>query len=146
MQPNSQLQGARQGWFIIFGALVASVAVYGLMCFFIAQNPQNHPKSLVLSQIRPVIAGLGVASLLSSVIWLLLGVGGAKRAARLTPVQFQTRTLIALALSEVCALLGLLLFFLGASFGEFAQFAFGTWLVDFAFILPCGIAFWARQP
>ncbi len=145
MQPNSSGQGAKQGWFIIFGALVFSVAVYALMVFFIAQSPGSHPKSLVLAQARPVIGALGVASLVASVIWLLLSVGGGAKAKLLSYGQFQTRTLIALALAEICALLGLLLFFLGASFAEFGQFALGTLAVDFAFILPSGIAFWARQ-
>lgn len=146
---KTEFSEARQQWLIIFGALVASVAIYGLMCFFIAQNPKSHPASLVLTQARPVVIGLGIASLLASVLWLRFAVdgkiGGDGRPMTLSASEFQTRSIIALALAEACALFGLLLFFLGAPLADFGLFALGTLLIDFAFVLPRGLAFWMRQ-
>ena len=85
--------------------------------------------------------------LVISVAWLRFRVdgriGGEGRDLVMSPEQFQTDSIMALALSEACAILGLLLFFLGAPLKELAFFAAGTLLVDFAFILPRGLQFWS---
>ncbi len=135
-------------WFIIFFALVASIGTYGLLCFFVTQNP-TRPISPTLATMRPFFIALAVAALMAAVAWLRFRVdgqiGGEGRPVTMSPAQFQTGTIIALALSEACAIFGLVLFFLGAPLGEFALFALGSVFVDLAFVLPRGIQFWATQ-
>ncbi|RYX86269.1 hypothetical protein EON83_03330 [bacterium] len=143
-------QSNRQVWLIIFGALVCSVLIYGLLCFFLehSKSPRTtNPASL--AQLRPFIIGLAVIMLIASVAWLRFKVdgkiGGEGRPVTITPPEFQSDSIVALALSEACAIFGLMLFFLGAPLQEFAFFAAGTLLVDFAFILPRGLQFWSAM-
>jgi len=90
---------------------------------------------------------MAVAMLVASVAWLRFRVdgkmGGEGRELMLSPDQFQTDSIVSLALSEACAIYGLLLFFLGAPLREFALFGLGTPMVNFFFILPRGLAFWS---
>lgn len=145
---GSQAPAARQTWLIIFGALVFSILIYGLLCFLIMQSPQprnTNPASL--AQMRPFMIAAAVGALVFSVVWLRVRVdgkiGGEGRPVTLSAGEFQSHSIVALALSEACAIFGLVLFFLGAPITEFAIFAAGTLLVDFAFILPRGLQFWS---
>ncbi len=140
---------ARRTWLIIFAALSATVFVYGLLAYLIEHNPQSHrtvnPASV--ATMRPLLILLALGMLGASVAWLRFRVDGKigedGRELLLTPGQFQTDSIVSLALSEACTIYGLLLFFLGAPLREYALFGLGTLLVNFAFILPRGLAFWA---
>ena len=145
---DSQVTPTRQTWLIIFGALAFSVVMYCVLGFITEQHPRRvNPASV--AQMRPFLIGAAVVMLVISVAWIRFRVdgkiGGEGRDLAMSPEQFQTDSLVALALSEACAILGLLLFFLGAPLRELAMFAAGTLLVDFAFILPRGLQFWAAH-
>ena len=138
----------RQTWLIIFGALVFSVFVYGLLCYLIEHSPTpRRVNAASLAAMRPILIGLGIAALVVSVGWLRFNIDGkigdGSRDLALSPGQFQTNSIVALALSEACCIFGLLLFFIGAPIKEFAIFALGTLFIDFAFILPRGLQFWS---
>lgn len=137
-------------WFILFAALTFSVVIYGLLCFIMEQDPK--PRTInpaTVAQMRPFFIAAAVGVLLVSVAWMRFRVdskiGGEGRAVMLTPKQFQADSIVALALSEACSVFGLTLFFLGAPLKEFALFALGTLVVNFAFILPRGLQFWATH-
>lgn len=102
-----------------------------------------------LPSLRPIFASLGVVALVASVTWLHFSIdgkiGGEGRPASLSPAEFQSHSIVALALAEACSIFGLVLFFLGAPIQEFGYFAAGTLFIDFAFILPRGLQFWSTQ-
>ncbi len=149
---SSRQAPTRLTWLIIFGGLVCSVFAYGLLCFLIDISHESKPRALnaaSLTAIRPILVVAAVVTLVAAVAWLRFRVdgkiGGEGREVVLSAAEFQTDSIVALALSESCAILGLLLFFLGAPLKEFALFALGTLIVDFAFILPRGLQFWATR-
>ena len=138
----------RQTWLIVFGALVVSVFSYGLLCYLIEHSPNpRQVNAASVATMRPILIGMGIAALVASVGWLRFTIDGkigdGGRDLALSPGQFQTKSIVALALSEACCIFGLLLFFMGAPMKEFAIFALGTLFIDLAFILPRGLQFWA---
>ncbi len=137
-------------WFPIFFGISSSVLIYGLLCYLITHNPTaKRHISPNLAELRPFFVALALMSLVAALAWLRFRVdgkiGGEGRPVALSPIQFQTDSIVALALSQACSVYGLALFFLGAPISEFAVFAFGTLFVNFAFILPRGIQFWSTQ-
>lgn len=136
----------RRTWLVIFGALSASILVYCLMCFLIEHNnTTRHINPANVAQIRPFFIVFALAALIASVAWLRFRVDGKigedGRDLSLSAEQFQTDSIVALALSEACTIFGLTLFFIGIPLHEFAFFALGTLFVNFAFILPRGLMF-----
>lgn len=136
----------RKTWITIVLAMAFSVLAYGLVCYLTLHNPQRRPPSPHLATLSPVLSGLAILALVASVCWLqsktqrrMSGVGGDL----MTPTQFQTESIVALAFAEMCAIFGLLLFFLGGTWQGFVPFALGTLAIDLAFILPKGIRYWA---
>ncbi|HZO88191.1 MAG TPA: hypothetical protein VFB38_07600 [Chthonomonadaceae bacterium] len=138
-------------WLILVFAFIASIGIYGALVCLLQQQRPAPPSPAVLSTLRPVLYLLAIACLLASVGWMHGNTrnlpGGAFSPAAPPPLpapeRFQTITVIALALAEACAIMGLVLFFLGASAVEFARFALGTVIVDALSILPRGIRYWA---
>ena len=57
---------------------------------------------------------------------------------------FFGRSIAALALAEAAAILGLVLVFVGGSRSDFLLLGMLALLVDFAIILPAGLAFFAE--
>lgn len=115
------------------------------------QNPRTAHRAdpATLAQVQPIAIGAAVAMLITSVAWFRFRVDGKigeeGRAVILSPQQLQSDSIVALALSEACVLLGLILFFMGAPLKELLLCAAGTLIVDFAFILPRGLQFWAAN-
>ncbi len=98
--------------------------------------------------LRPICYALAGVSLLASIVWMHLKMQGKSRlvgepSKPLSPGEFQTLTIQAMAMADVCAPFGLLLFFLGALITEFALFAIASVVVMLVFILPKGINYWA---
>ncbi|PQV63982.1 hypothetical protein B1R32_1074 [Abditibacterium utsteinense] len=140
----------KKSWFSIFFVLCGSVLTYGLLCYLITHNPDAKRSAMPdPTTMRPILIAAGVAALVVSLAWMRLRIdgkiGGEGRPVALSPQEFQTESIIALALAEGCSIFGLQLFFMGAPMSEFAVFGFGTLFVDFAFILPRGIQFWSTQ-
>ena len=145
----------KKTWFVIFFALTASVAIYGLMAFMIAQNRSAPAPGNSLATLRPIFYIAAGLALIASVGWMHFRTHGkigdrgdvislpGSQVALMPASQFQTETIVALALAEACSIFGLVLFFLGAPLVEFARFAAGTILVDLLYFLPKGIRYWA---
>jgi hypothetical protein len=144
---DKQATATKMTWFVIFFAILASVGVYALMCFIIQQS-RSEPPETSLAVLRPICYALAGVSLLASIVWMHLKMRGKSRlvgepSQPLSPGEFQTVTIQALAMADVCAPFGLLLFFMGAPIAEFALFAIATVVVMLVFILPKGISYWA---
>jgi F0F1-type ATP synthase membrane subunit c/vacuolar-type H+-ATPase subunit K len=148
-----QQGSAKMTWIIILFALVMAVLSYGVLCFFMSQN-RTSPTGNSLATMRPLMYALAVVSLVASIGWLqwktsgrigeMPGVVGSSYAAVLMePNEFQTQSIVALALAESCSVYGLVLFFLGAPITEFGVFAAGSLLVILLYILPRGLKYWA---
>lgn len=136
----------RLTWSTLVFAFIGSVVMYGVLAVILAQSGAL-TASPVLGSIRIPFMVLGIMSLVASTVWaqMMLGVASdyAERTGDLpTPGQFLMRTIIALALAEVCAILGLVLFFLGAPLSELTAFVVGSAAVMVLFILPKGGAYW----
>ncbi|HVF10122.1 MAG TPA: hypothetical protein VNA16_04930 [Abditibacteriaceae bacterium] len=145
------VQQQKQQYFTIFFALVVSVGIYGFLCFLLDQNRKPMPEPAAALSL--VVGALALASLVAAVGWLHFRTygkaGDAPSPATMAPPalmkpgEFQTETIIALALAESCAILGLLLFFLGAPLKAFVPFAAGTLAVDLFYILPRAVRYWS---
>ncbi len=147
MQRNNPPANKRT-WLIIFGALVWSVVIYGFLTFLLSQNPVSRPNPANAAPLRPFVYGAALLALIGAAAYLHFTtygkIGGEGRAPTLSGEQFQTHSIIALALSEACSIIGLVLFFLGAPMQEFFGFAAATIVLDLVFILPRGLSFWAN--
>ena len=154
MQPSPQVP-ARQTWLVIFGALCATVLSYGVLVAILSQSrklPPNPPNATLINALYVV----GVAALVASVVWFQLRTAGkigdetqvlaqpTLRVQMMEPTQFQTETIIALAIAEACSIFGLLRFILGGEAIAFVPFAVGTLLVNLLFILPRGLKYWSN--
>ena len=144
---RNQPRPTRKRWLVTFGFFVLLVGVYGAVCFWVEHSTHRTPDLNNVAQLRPYMVVAGVISLIGAVVWLRFRVDGKigedGRELILASPQFLTDSIVAFSLSNYCALLGLALFFMGAPAQEFLFFAVGTLGVDFAFILPRGLQFWA---
>ncbi len=145
----------KKTWLIIFGAFVGSVFNYGLMCFFMTQarlkNPLSAPNPPT-DVICWIIDALAILSLLAAISWMYVKMSGQiggdptyslGKHKLIAPSEFQTRSVVALGIAEACVVLGLVLFYMGASIKDFVPFAVGTILVDVLYILPRGLKYWS---
>jgi hypothetical protein len=140
----------KQTYFIIFFALVGSVGTYLLLCFLMSQNRRPLTPAPAVAGLITVLA---IVALIASIAWLQFRTSGragdapamstTTPSALMSPAEFQTETIIAMALAEACAILGLLLFFMGGPLKGFIPFAAGTLAVDLAYILPRALRYWA---
>ena len=136
----------RQTWLIIFGALAFSILIYGLLAFLIENGATPRVVSAGLPALRILVTALALAALLASIGWLhfaTAGKMGDSNAPILTPAEFQTQSIIAMALTETCTILGLFLFFLGNTLAQFAPYMAASLLVYLGYILPKGLRYWA---
>ena len=136
----------KKTWLIILGSLAASALIYGLLAHLIQNSPQPRVISAQLPQMRVLVTIAAVGALGASMAWLHFttqGKMGASGAALMRPGEFQTQSIVAMALAEACSICGLLLFFLGNTLTQFAPYIAGTLLVFFAVILPTGLRYWA---
>lgn len=140
-------------WLIIFGALVASIFVYGLLCFILTQARTLHPVKSPSATISLMFHVVAVVALIAAIGWMHVttsgkiggtSVYGENQSFLMEPGTFQTNSIVALAIAESCTIFGLTLFFMGATIKDFVPFALGTLLVDLFFILPRGLKYWAN--
>ncbi len=133
-------------WATIVFAFVGSVVMYGVLAYMLQQSG-DRPSASGLEAMRLPTTLLGIASLVASVVWAQwrLAVRGEYASSTTdipTPRQCIVHTLIALSFAEACAVFGLLLFFVGASFTDFLMFAVPSVAVMLFFVLPKGSAYW----
>ena len=144
---HNQPKPTRKRWLVTLGFFALLVVVYAAVCFLVEHTTHRTPDLNHVAQLRPYMVVAGLIALAGSVAWLRFRVDGKigeeGRELISAPPQFLTDSIVAFSLSNYCALLGLTLFFMGAPAQEFLFFAVGTLVVDFAFILPRGLKFWA---
>lgn len=133
-------------WATIVFFFIGSVVMYGVLAYMLQQSGER-TVSTGLEAMRLPLTLLGVACLVASVVWaqLRLTVHGEYASATgdvPLPRHFITHTVIALAFAEACAIFGLILFFLGASWTDFLMFALPSVAVMILFVLPKGGAYW----
>lgn len=136
----------RLTWATIVFAFIGSVIMYGVLAYMLQQSGER-TASPGLEAMRLPVTLLGIACLVVSVLWAQLRLVVHGEYASTTgdipaPRQFITHTVIALAFAEACAVFGLLLFFLGASWTDFLLFAIPSIGVMVLFVFPRGIAYW----
>lgn len=152
MQPSPHA-GARAVWLIIFGALTISIFTYGALVWMMSNSVTRRATSASISPtLITIMSALAVVMLVASVVVMSFGTAGKIGDARviapsvpvplMEPARFQTVSIIALALSEACTVIGLLLFFLSRSSEQFVYFAAGSVLVNLLLILPRGLKYW----
>ena len=144
MQP--QTASARQTWLIILGALAVSILIYGFLAYLIQNSANPRAINPNLPTLRVIFTALALASLLAGIGWLHFATSGKmgdSNAPILAPGEFQTQSIVAMALTELCTILGLLLFFLGNTLAQFAPYMAASLLVYLGYILPRGLRYWA---
>jgi len=146
MPPSSTSSALRRTWISILVALAFGALMYGLLAFFIEHGKAPRVVSASLPTMRIMMTLFAVAELGASVAWLQFATQGKMSDSGgtiLTPGEFQTQSIIAMALAEACSISGLLLFFMGNTLRQFMPFIAGTLAVFFLFILPKGLRYYA---
>jgi len=146
MPTPSHSSAPRRTWLTILVALAFSVLMYGFLAFLIENGKAPRVVSSSLPTLRALMTLFAVGELAASVAWLQFATQGKMSDSGgpiLTPAQFQTQSIVAMALAEACCISGLLLFFLGNTLKQFIPFMAGTLAVFFLFILPKGLRYFA---
>jgi len=152
----------KTAWIALFGAMSATVLIYGAIAFTL--GPPGEPPETA----RPVRMALwGVALVLLFAAQRIVapfrkeaagtaasGTAASGRAAAgplaaprlpepsgVDPMAFGRRSVLALALTEAASIVGLVLVFVGGGRSDFLLLGALTLLVNFAIILPAGLAF-----
>jgi len=137
----------KTAWIALFGAMSATVLIYGAIAFTL--GPPGEPPETA----RPVRMALwGVALVLLFAAQRIVApfrkeAAGPLAAPRLSepsgvdPMAFGRRSVLALALTEAASIVGLVLVFVGGGRSDFLLLGALTLLVNFAIILPAGLAF-----
>jgi F0F1-type ATP synthase membrane subunit c/vacuolar-type H+-ATPase subunit K len=137
----------RRTWLIILFAMVMTIPIYGVLCYFMMQGKTWPPKTPPnFATVRLMVSIMAVAELAAAVAFLQLktwGRLGEERNQLMSPQEFQTNSIISMALAEACTIMGLFLFFSGNPIENFAYYALGTLAVHIGFILPKGLKYWA---
>jgi len=146
MPPSSTSSALRRTWLSILVALAFSTLMYGALAFLIEHGKTPRVVSTSLPTLRIMMTFFAIAELGASVAWLQFATQGKMSDSGgpiLTPGEFQTQSIVAMALAEACSISGLLLFFLGNTLAQFMPFIAGTLAVFFVFILPKGLRYYA---
>lgn len=152
MNTNSR-PATRTTWFVLFAAMTWSVLVYGLLVYLLGQSRNRPPLAgTTHSVMRPVLYLLAGVNLLLAVVLPGFIVKKNTQTDSSAPIGsepvpepsvFQTASIVSLALSESCAIFGLLLYFMGEPAREFWSFAVLTLLFNVIYILPRGVRYWS---
>jgi hypothetical protein len=132
-------------WLALFGAMTATVPVYAVVAFVFGR-PGEPPESA-----RPLRMAIWAVALLALFAAQRLiapfrkALAGVPGLAVPDAKAFFGRSVAALALAEAAAVLGLVLVFVGGGRTDFLFLGTLALVVDFAIILPAGLAFF-RQP
>ena len=137
----------KTAWIIIFGAMSATVLIYGAIAFTF--GPPGEPPETA-RPLRMALWGAALVLLFAAqriVAPFRKTAAGTAAALRLPeppgpgPTGFGRRSVVALALTDAASIIGLVLVFVGGSRSDFLLLGALTLLVNFAIILPAGLAF-----
>jgi len=142
----------KTAWLVLFGAMSATVLIYGAVAFTL--GPPGEPPETA-RPLRMALWGVALVLLFAAqrivVPFRKAAVGttaaGTAAAPRLPErpgvdaMAFGRRSVVALALTEAASIVGLVLVFVGGSRSDFLLLGALTLLVNFAIILPAGLAF-----
>jgi hypothetical protein len=135
----------RLTWFTVFGGMAASVIFYRIVMALIP------PQTLAAngSTIRIAFYILAPLSLILSIVWTRTRLepaadsSGSTEPPQPPPERFLGLSIIAMAQAEMSAIMGFVLYFMGAiAPAEYLAFGAGTFLVLALVILPRGLAYW----
>lgn len=132
----------KRSWLIYFGGIQCTAAAYGWLTILVVHAPSAAP---LASGIKLVFMGLAFGTLVASALIFRLRtdvIATPGSGPLPTPQKFQQVTVISLALAEAAPILGLVMFFLGASREDFIPFAVAFWAISFLGFLPRGLAYW----
>jgi hypothetical protein len=137
MLDRNELHKKKQIWLGLFASFVMLVLMVSVVASNRSRVPDNVTKTaLNVLAIGSLACASGYAQLMLRPKRLL-----GEQPEPLAPDVLQTRTLIALSIGEMCALLGFVLAFQGLT-GSVWPYAAGTLLVYFLVILPLGLLNW----
>ncbi len=146
---NDAPPASRRTCMVLFGAFLVSLAVFGVLAYLLGALPHGSPmRPQEVTGLRPILYGVGAACLLAAATFIrarTAGLDGAGAAGvRLcAPEKLQANFLAAMALSEACALFGVLLALVARSgLQDYLPFAVVAALVDVAVILPRVRLYW----
>ena len=132
-------------WLVLFGAMASSVLVYGAVAFLF--GPSGEPPEAT-RPLRMALWGVAVVALFVAqrlIAPFRKALAGGPGEAPPDAKAFFGRSVAALALAEAAAILGLVLVFVGGSRSDFLLLGMLALLVDFAIILPAGLAFFGMR-
>jgi len=135
-------QTPKMTWFVIVLAMVLAIVFYGLIAMLLPRESLPVQPPAVLSMLRPFLFAFGMVCVLGAIGWIYRNAQGSATTTLPSPRDFNTATIIGLALAEVGALAGLVLFVLGGPFSDFVLLALGALAVDLLYILPKGRSYW----
>jgi hypothetical protein len=135
---------SRLSWLVLFGAMASSVLVYGAVAFVFGR-PGEPPEAT--RPLRMALWGVALAALLVAqrLIVPFRKADAGDPAAPPDAKAFFGRSVAALALAEAAAIVGLVLVFVGGSRSDFLLLGTLALLVDFAIILPAGLAVFTKR-
>lgn len=135
----------RLSWLVLFGTMASTVLVYGVVAFLFGR-PGEPPEST--RPLRMALWGVALVALFAAqrlIAPFRTATAGEPASAGPGSRAFFTRSMAALALAEAAAIVGLVLVFVGGSRSDFLLLGMLALLVDFALILPAGLAVFAKH-
>jgi len=143
-EPSRPPASGLVNWLVLFGAMASSVLVYAVIAFVLGR-PGEPPETT--RPLRMALWGVALVALFAAqrlVAPFRRALAGGPAAAPRDARAFFGRSVAALALAEAAAILGLVLVFVGGGRSDFLLLGTLALLVDFAIILPAGLAFFAK--
>ena len=141
----------KTAWIIIFGAMSATVLIYGAIAFTFGPpgEPPETARPLRMALWGAALVLLFAAQRIVAPFQKAAGTTAGPRSPEPPgpgPTGFGRRSVVALALTDAAAIIGLVLVFVGGSRSDFLLLGALTLLVNFAIILPAGLAFSTTSP
>jgi len=142
----------RTSWLVIFASMLVSLGVYCILAVILQQSGSQPPVTAGAEVLRQVVYAAAVLVLLASILFwnvrtravtVTPGYGAQTRPHLPSASQFQTSTIVTLALAEGAGVLGLLLFFMGAGLNDVFALAGAGAAVMLALVLPRGLRYWS---
>lgn len=134
-------RAARASWLSTMFAMLAAVLLYGGLAMVLA-TAGARPAGELAERIRMPLLVAGALCAVAGAAWMLVRTGSGDDP---PPRRFLTESLVAAALAEVPAVLGLVHVLLGGPLGDFLIFAAISATVIVVLIIPAGIRYWAGQ-
>lgn len=138
-------RGSRKSvWYALFGTFCLSVALIGAAPFLLGGPKASGDPSGSITMAYALAALVLLASVAVAALNMRPREGTRARITWPTPSEFQTTTLIALALSEVAAVIGFVMVGLKSPMDSW-PFPAASLLVNLMVILPRAIQYWAES-